>query len=103
MESGSVVKSGEVWSGSPAKKLRAMLPAEIEATNRKVAESILLARDHAAEIAKTWQQIEQDEYDHEQEIERSEYYYKRLTAEQRRKLKKQREKEARRRKRGARG
>lgn len=82
LESGSVVKSGEIWSGSPAKKLRAMLPAEIEATNRKVAESILLARDHAAEIAKTWQQIEQDEYDHEQEIERSEYYYKRLTAEQ---------------------
>jgi len=82
VEPGSVVKSGEVWSGAPAKKIRAMLPAEIEATSKKVEESVLLALDHAAEIAKTWQQIEQDEYDHEQDVERSEYYYKRLTAEQ---------------------
>lgn len=82
LEAGNVVKSGEVWSGTPAKKVRVMLPSEIEATIKKTAESALLALDHAAEDAKTWQQIEQDEYDYEQEVGRSEYYYKRLTAEQ---------------------
>lgn len=82
LEPGSVVKTGEVWGGFPAKKLRALLPAEIEATSAEVAENVRLACAHAEESAKTWQQIEQDEYDREQESERSEYYYKRLTAEE---------------------
>lgn len=82
LPSGSVVKSGEVWGGVPAKKLRAMLPAELEKTAATVAENVLLAGAHAEESAKDWLQIDQDAYDYEQENERSEYYYKRLTAEQ---------------------
>lgn len=60
MEEGSVIPSGEVWAGSPAKKLRALKPAEEEYLHTLPAKYVELAGEHA-EVAKMLR-VKQEEY-----------------------------------------
>lgn len=76
---GKVVPAGQVWSGAPAKYVRNILPAEIEANEKLVRDNRKLATAHATESNKGWLEIEEDEFNYEQTVFRSEYYYKRLT------------------------
>ena len=79
---GKVIPAGQVWSGMPAKYIRNILPAEIEANEKLVRENRKLATAHGTESNKGWLEIEEDEFNHEQTVQRSEYYYKRLTPEE---------------------
>ena len=54
---------------------------EIAAIEEKADENIALAKLHAEETSKTWQQVEDELEDYEQESQRSDYYYKRLTTD----------------------
>lgn len=76
------VPAGQVWGGVPAAYVRDVSAAETEAFVAEVAENIELARTHAAEDAKSFEQIEDDLYNYEQEAGRSEYYFQRLTPDQ---------------------
>lgn len=71
----------QIWSGSPAKLVRDVSKAEVEAVAKIVRENRKLATAHAHESSKGWLEIEEDEEAYEQNAERSEYYYKRLTPE----------------------
>lgn len=76
---GKVVSSGSLWAGVPATFQRALSAAEISSLSLLAAENVELATVHAKENAKSWQTIEEEEYDHEQNRERNEDYYRRLT------------------------
>ncbi len=108
---GKVVPEGQLWSGVPAKFERTLTSQDAEKFAVIVEENVKLAELHAlgkitplnrissvchsvcadccsdvivvvvTESQKTWQVIEQEEYDFEQMDERSEYYYRRLTPE----------------------
>mmetsp|Transcript_26916 Transcript_26916/g.25774 ORF Transcript_26916/g.25774 Transcript_26916/m.25774 type:complete len:281 (+) Transcript_26916:144-986(+) len=77
-----VIPSGQMWAGVPAIYLRDLSLLEIAQIAILAKENADLAILHALESVKTWQQIELDEYNYEQELERSDSYYKRLTPEQ---------------------
>ena len=78
---GKMVPSGQLWGGVPAKMVKKLTPAEIEAIQTTVIENIEMAKMHATETQKSWQQLAQESYDFEQEEGRNSYYYKRLTLE----------------------
>ena len=75
---GKVVPSGQVWGGVPAKYTRDATAAEIESIVTLAKENSKLAEEHALEGAKSWQTIEDEEYDYEQKVGRSEHYHRRL-------------------------
>lgn len=83
---GKTIPSGQVWGGMPAAYKRDVIPEEIELIASTATENSKLGAVHALECAKTWQQIEADEYDFEQIEERNDYYYQRLTKEELTKL-----------------
>ena len=78
----AVIPAGQVWGGVPATYLRDLSTLEIEEMHKDAAENVDWAAVHAKEDNKSWEQIEDEEYDHDQEVNRSPYYYKRLTPEQ---------------------
>ena len=78
---GKTVPAGQLWGGVPARYLREVTQAEAEKVASVSQQNALLASEHALEGAKSWQTIEQEEYDHEQMAGRSEDYYRRLTPE----------------------
>ena len=80
------IPSGQVWGGMPASYKRDILPEELDLIASYSTENSKLGVIHAVECAKTWQQIEADEYDYEQIEERNDYYYQRLTKEELTKL-----------------
>jgi len=81
LPAGSSVPAGQVWSGSPATYLRDVTAADIESIAKLIRENRNLASAHARESSKSWLEIEEDQFDYQQTIERNEYYYKRLTPE----------------------
>lgn len=80
--SGKTVGSGQLWAGVPAKMVRELTPAEIAVIGATVKENIHLSVLHAEETRKSWQEIAEEAYTFEQEVNRNEYYYKPLTKEQ---------------------
>lgn len=59
---GTTVASGELWSGSPAKKERALTKEEIAGIKEKALEVAMMAAKHVVENEKTYEQIlEEDE------------------------------------------
>jgi len=79
---GASIPAGQLWAGVPAKYQRDLTPEELEAFSAEAAENAEMALLHATEDSKSFEQIEDDLYNHEQETRRSEYYYQRLTPEQ---------------------
>eukprot|EP01038_Epipyxis_sp_PR26KG_P004671 gene4671-6562_t len=79
---GKVIPSGQLWAGIPASYQRDLLPTEVASIADQVNETIELAIIHANEDAKSWEQIELDEYEHEQTVNRNDDYYRRLTPKQ---------------------
>lgn len=77
-----VIKSGEVWGGSPAVFQRHLTVGEMAAIKLKAEETASLSLKHAQEWAKDYLQIEEDEDDYEQLAGRNSYYHARLTKEQ---------------------
>jgi len=58
---GTTVKGGELWSGSPAKKVRALTEEEIAGITEKASETLVLASQHAIENAKDYKEVLHDE------------------------------------------
>lgn len=78
------IGQGEVWGGVPAKFIRNVTDAEMEKLSVVTAENTQLAMLHAKEDAKTFVEIEEEAYDYEQTVGRSDYYYRRMSKEVRR-------------------
>jgi len=57
---GTTVPTGELWSGSPAKKIRALTQEEMDAMTDAVESQSELAKLHAEENAKDFYQISED-------------------------------------------
>ena len=58
---GTNVKGGELWSGSPAKKVRALTEEEIASIKETASETLDLASKHAIENAKDYKEVLEDE------------------------------------------
>ena len=58
---GTVVKGGELWSGSPAKKVRALTGEEIDYITATAKDILVLASKHATENAKDPAEVQEDE------------------------------------------
>ena len=58
---GTTVKGGELWAGSPAKKVRALTAEEIAGITARASETVLLASQHVIENAKDYKQILEEE------------------------------------------
>ena len=54
----TTVPTGEIWAGNPARKLRALDADEAEFILQSAADYSALARIHAAENAKTHEEVE---------------------------------------------
>lgn len=80
--SGKVVKTGQLWGGIPAKAIRDLTDAEITKIAEVAEKSMELAGIHKAESVKGWQEIQDEEYEHEQAGNRNPHYYKILTKDQ---------------------
>lgn len=78
---GKIIPSGQFWSGTPAVYARNLTETEIQSITKKCMENVDLSIIHAKESAKTWEEIEEDEYVFEQTSGRNPDYYKRLTVE----------------------
>jgi len=79
---GKEIPAGQLWSGMPAKYERDLIPEEIIKIAAEAMENTELAIEHAEENAKSWQVIELEKFDYEQEDGRNDYYYQRLTPAQ---------------------
>eukprot|EP00543_Licmophora_paradoxa_P004970 CAMPEP_0202442574 /NCGR_PEP_ID=MMETSP1360-20130828/1987_1 /ASSEMBLY_ACC=CAM_ASM_000848 /TAXON_ID=515479 /ORGANISM="Licmophora paradoxa, Strain CCMP2313" /LENGTH=276 /DNA_ID=CAMNT_0049057975 /DNA_START=63 /DNA_END=893 /DNA_ORIENTATION=+ len=71
---GTTVKTGELWAGSPAKKVRALTEEEIASITGTATETLDLARLHAEECGKDYIQVAKDEEDFQDALERSPDY-----------------------------
>ena len=58
---GTTVPAGEVWAGSPAKKVRQLTPEEVEGLASRAIETASLAAEHALENSKDYKQILEEE------------------------------------------
>lgn len=58
---GTKIPSGELWSGSPAKKVRALTPEEIENIVATATDNVVLASQHSIENNKSYEQILEEE------------------------------------------
>ena len=79
---GKVVPSGQLWAGVPAVYVRDVTVAEVAHIATTATENMTLAAVHAAEAAKGWEVVEEDEYNWQQAVRRNESYWKRLSPEQ---------------------
>jgi len=79
---GKVVPSGQLWAGVPAAYVRDLSVAEVANIAATATENVALATVHAAEAAKGWAVVEEDEYNWQQAVRRNESYWKRLSPEQ---------------------
>lgn len=76
-----VVPAGQLWGGIPAKYQRDISAEEAKAYADLTSENISLAVLHSKECEKSWEVIEQEEYDFEQLAGRSDSFYRRLSPE----------------------
>lgn len=58
---GTKIKSGELWGGTPAKKVRALTEEEISSITETALETVLLASKHAIETTKPFEQVLEEE------------------------------------------
>lgn len=58
---GTTVKTGELWAGSPAKKVRALTEDEKAQIIARAVETSELANEHAIENAKSYEQVLEEE------------------------------------------
>lgn len=72
---GTTVASGQLWSGSPAKHLRDLTAEEIDGIKVMADEAVGLSAAHAAECAKSYEQVEEDLADHEDDLIRHPDYF----------------------------
>lgn len=79
---GKSVPAGQLWSGVPARYVRNVSDEEAASIVAVSLENATLAAEHAMECVKTWQTIEQEEYDFEQKTARNEQYYRKLSPEE---------------------
>ncbi len=78
---GKELPSGQVWGGIPAHYIRDITDEDLASIQALVQENFALGAQHQKECSKTWQTIEEEEFDHDQIESRSSYYYRRLTPE----------------------
>ena len=78
---GKVIPPKQVWGGAPAKYVRDVTDADTASLKQISLANIALASQHQLENSKTWQTIENEEFDHEQIRDRDPSYYRRLTPE----------------------
>lgn len=71
---GTKVPSGEMWAGSPAKKIRALTEEEFATITDSAKDTVVLAALHATENEKDYHQIAQDENDYEDRMNRDAEY-----------------------------
>lgn len=76
---GKELPPGEVWGGIPAQFVRLVTEDDLASIQALVQENLTLSVEHQKECSKTWQIIEEEEYEHDQIESRSSYYYRRLT------------------------
>ncbi len=76
-----VVPSRQLWAGVPARYQRDLTESEVAQIALKSKENFDLSLIHAAECAKTWEVIEEDQYEYEQTSQRNPDYYTRLNKE----------------------
>ncbi len=79
---GKTVPANQVWGGCPAKLQRELSEAEREAAAADLQGAAESARVHAAEAAKSWQEILLDEEEKYQVENRQPYYYVRKSREE---------------------
>ena len=79
---GKEIPSGQYWAGIPAKYQRDVLPEELEKIKDRNVEELEWAAVHADEQQKTWEMIEDEEFDWNQEVDRGPDYYRRLPKEE---------------------
>lgn len=79
---GKTVKTGQLWGGIPAVAIRDLTSEEIKKIATQTQANCDLSLLYAAETAKGWEQLDQEDYDHEQETGRNDFYYKRLSREE---------------------
>lgn len=71
---GVATSPGDIWSGSPAQRERALTQEELDAMTTTVEETVALASAHATECGKTHEQIEAEKLRQSLIEERSEDY-----------------------------
>jgi gamma-carbonic anhydrase len=80
--SGKIVKSGQLWGGVPAAYIRDITDSEKLSISAKADENAEWATLLAKEAAKRWEEIDSDRENYEQISGRSDYYFKRLSEEE---------------------
>lgn len=80
--SGKIVKSGQVWGGVPAVYIRDLTDVEKASIAIKATDNNKMAMIHAVEANKSWEQIRDEKEDYEQESGRADYYYQRLSKDE---------------------
>jgi carbonic anhydrase/acetyltransferase-like protein (isoleucine patch superfamily) len=78
---GKTIPSKQYWSGVPAAFEREVTDEELEGLSTELKETLALATLHAQENAKSFQTIEEEDYNYEQKNNRADYYYKQMTPE----------------------
>lgn len=74
---GTKVAAGELWAGSPAKKVRALTADEIASIADTATDKTAMATLHAIECAKDYKQLAEDEEQYEDDRIRDEDYWER--------------------------
>jgi carbonic anhydrase/acetyltransferase-like protein (isoleucine patch superfamily) len=67
---GTMIPSGELWAGSPAKMIRVLTEDEIAAIPKQASETAALASMHAIEHSKSYEQVMEEEQVAENELYR---------------------------------
>ncbi len=79
---GRQVPAGELWGGMPAKYIRKVTKYDEEKIIQLVMENTALFLQHRHEMNKSFDEIDAEEYEYDQRVNRSDVYYKRMTKEQ---------------------
>lgn len=69
------IPDGELWSGSPAKKVRALTKEELEFVQESPGDILELALLHAEECGKDYEQVKKDDEDYQDSVERDPDYF----------------------------
>ena len=72
---GTVVEAGQYWAGNPAKMVRKVSPEELDAMASNALDTLELARMHAYECEKDFEQLTKDEEAYEDATTRDPEYF----------------------------
>lgn len=79
---GKQIPSGQLWGGIPAKFIRNVSESEMQKLSAVAAENFQLAMLHASENSKSFDEIDEEAYDYDQRVQRSDYYYRQMSKEE---------------------